>query len=238
MQPLVLVDADWRGQPRKLLLQANRNGFFYVLDRIDGKMLMATPLVKKLTWAKEIAPDGRPVMNPNQVPTPRRHADLPRSGRRRQLLLDILQSGDPAVLCEYARAVRRVHQARHARVAGRTRISGWRRAARSRTTSRRRSCAPSTSTPASSCGNFLRTDREIPGPARCPPRAAWYFSAMMPARWRGGRLDRQAAMELSVHRESPHFADDLHVRRQAICRDHQRQRRVRFRVGVNRGPKV
>jgi alcohol dehydrogenase (cytochrome c) len=65
----VLVDAEWRGQPRKLLLQANRNGFFYVLDRIDGKMLMATPLVKKLTWAKEIAPDGRPVMNPNQVPT-------------------------------------------------------------------------------------------------------------------------------------------------------------------------
>ncbi len=68
--PLVLVDAAWRGQPRKLLLQANRNGFLYVLDRIDGKMLMATPMVKKLTWAKEIAPDGRPVMNPNQVPTP------------------------------------------------------------------------------------------------------------------------------------------------------------------------
>jgi alcohol dehydrogenase (cytochrome c) len=69
VQPLVLVDAEWKGQPRKLLLQANRNGFFYVLDRTDGKMLMATPLVKKLTWAKEIAPDGRPVMNPNQVPT-------------------------------------------------------------------------------------------------------------------------------------------------------------------------
>ena len=67
--PLVLVDTQWRGQPRKLLLQANRNGFLYVLDRITGKMLLATPLVKKLTWAKEIAPDGRPVMNPNQVPT-------------------------------------------------------------------------------------------------------------------------------------------------------------------------
>ena len=32
-EPPVLVDADWQGQPRKLLLQANRNGFFYVLDR-------------------------------------------------------------------------------------------------------------------------------------------------------------------------------------------------------------
>jgi alcohol dehydrogenase (cytochrome c) len=70
VQPLVLVDAPWRGQQRKLLLQANRNGFLYVLDRANGKMLMASPLVKKLTWAKEIAPDGRPVMNPNQVPTP------------------------------------------------------------------------------------------------------------------------------------------------------------------------
>ncbi|MCC6538147.1 MAG: PQQ-binding-like beta-propeller repeat protein [Bryobacterales bacterium] len=67
--PVVLVDAVWRGQPRKLVLQANRNGFLYVLDRLNGKMLMATPMVKKLTWAKEIAPDGRPVMNPNSVPT-------------------------------------------------------------------------------------------------------------------------------------------------------------------------
>lgn len=70
VQPVVLVDATWRGEPRKLLLQANRNGFLYVLDRITGKMLLASPLVKKLTWAKEIAPDGRPVMNPNSVPTP------------------------------------------------------------------------------------------------------------------------------------------------------------------------
>jgi alcohol dehydrogenase (cytochrome c) len=69
VQPVVLIDTNWRGRPRKLLVQANRNGFLYVLDRVDGKMLMASPLVKKLTWAKEIAPDGRPVMNPNQVPT-------------------------------------------------------------------------------------------------------------------------------------------------------------------------
>jgi alcohol dehydrogenase (cytochrome c) len=69
VQPILLVDANWQGQPRKLLLQANRNGFFYVLDRLNGKMLSATPLVKKLTWAKGIAPDGRPIMNPNQVPT-------------------------------------------------------------------------------------------------------------------------------------------------------------------------
>jgi alcohol dehydrogenase (cytochrome c) len=69
VQPLVLVDANWQGQPRKLLLEANRNGFLYVLDRTDGKLLLAKPLVKKLTWAKEIAANGRPVLNPNQTPT-------------------------------------------------------------------------------------------------------------------------------------------------------------------------
>ena len=36
----MLVDATWQGQPRKLLLQANRNGFFYVLDRTNGKLLL------------------------------------------------------------------------------------------------------------------------------------------------------------------------------------------------------
>ncbi len=69
-EPVLLVDRDWEGQPRKLLIQANRNGFMYVLDRTNGKMLSAKPMVKKLTWAKGIAPDGRPIMNANQVPTP------------------------------------------------------------------------------------------------------------------------------------------------------------------------
>lgn len=68
-EPPVLVDAAWHGQNRHLLLQANRNGFFYVLDRTNGKLLLAKPFVKKLTWAREIGADGRPVMNPNQEPT-------------------------------------------------------------------------------------------------------------------------------------------------------------------------
>ncbi len=68
-QPPVLVDTTWNGAPRKLLLHANRNGFFYVLDRTDGKLLLAKPFVKKLTWATGIDAKGRPVMNPNQEPT-------------------------------------------------------------------------------------------------------------------------------------------------------------------------
>jgi alcohol dehydrogenase (cytochrome c) len=63
-EPPVLVDTDWQGRPRKLLLQANRNGFFYVLDRATGELLLAKPFLKKLNWAKEIGKDGRPVLNP------------------------------------------------------------------------------------------------------------------------------------------------------------------------------
>lgn len=68
-QPLTLVDVNWNGTPRKLLLDANRNGFFYVLDRTDGKLLLAKPFVRKLTWAREIGADGRPVVNPDQRPS-------------------------------------------------------------------------------------------------------------------------------------------------------------------------
>jgi alcohol dehydrogenase (cytochrome c) len=67
--PSVLVDATWKGQPRKLLLHADRNGFFYVFDRLNGELLLAKAFVDKLTWAKEIGPDKRPVVNPNQDPT-------------------------------------------------------------------------------------------------------------------------------------------------------------------------
>ena len=68
-QPTVLVDATWEGRPRKLLVQASRNGFFYVLDRTDGKFLLGKPFVSHLTWAREIGSDGRPVLLPGQEPS-------------------------------------------------------------------------------------------------------------------------------------------------------------------------
>ena len=61
-EPDVLVDTTWRGQPRKLLLHANRNGFFYVIDRTDGKLLLAKPFLRRVDWASSIAPNGRPVV--------------------------------------------------------------------------------------------------------------------------------------------------------------------------------
>ena len=65
----VLVDANFQGQPRKLVLHADRNGFFYVLDRTNGKLLLAKQFIKELTWASGIGADGRPILKPNQEPT-------------------------------------------------------------------------------------------------------------------------------------------------------------------------
>jgi len=68
-ETLMLVDAPFHGQPRKLLLQGNRNGFFYVLDRITGKVLLAEPFIKRITWASGIGADGRPKLLPGNEPT-------------------------------------------------------------------------------------------------------------------------------------------------------------------------
>jgi alcohol dehydrogenase (cytochrome c) len=64
----ILIDRTIDGKPRKLVAVANRNGFFYVLDRTNGAFLFAKPYTQ-VTWAKEIGADGRPVVLPNTEPT-------------------------------------------------------------------------------------------------------------------------------------------------------------------------
>ena len=59
----MLADATWDGVPRKLMLWANRNGFFYALDRTDGKFLTGHPFVK-VNWASGLDDRGRPVFTP------------------------------------------------------------------------------------------------------------------------------------------------------------------------------
>jgi len=61
-EPDVLVDTAYRGKPSKLLLHADRNGFFYVLDRTNGEVLLAKPFLHRVDWASSIGPDGRPVV--------------------------------------------------------------------------------------------------------------------------------------------------------------------------------
>jgi PQQ-dependent dehydrogenase (methanol/ethanol family) len=63
--PSVLVNTKFRGQDRKLLLHADRNGFFYVFDRTDGRILLAKPFVRKMTWASGIDERGRAVVLPD-----------------------------------------------------------------------------------------------------------------------------------------------------------------------------
>jgi alcohol dehydrogenase (cytochrome c) len=65
---LVLFDGKIGGKPRRLLAQANRNGFYYLLDARTGKFLLAKAFAKQ-TWADEIDNNGRPVVNPSARPT-------------------------------------------------------------------------------------------------------------------------------------------------------------------------
>ena len=58
---LFLVDIERDGEPYKALVQANRNGFFYILDRVTGAFLAGEPYVEKLNWAT-LAASGRPVL--------------------------------------------------------------------------------------------------------------------------------------------------------------------------------
>jgi len=59
----VLVDVEENGTSRHLLVQANRNGFLYVLDRSNGKFVRASPFVQKLNWATVIDPSGGPLLS-------------------------------------------------------------------------------------------------------------------------------------------------------------------------------
>jgi len=64
----VLADITLGGELRKVVLFANRNGFFYVLERATGKLIRGKPFIQT-TWAKEIRADGRPMLLPNSVPS-------------------------------------------------------------------------------------------------------------------------------------------------------------------------
>jgi alcohol dehydrogenase (cytochrome c) len=65
----VLVDMNWGSSPAKLMLWANRNGFFYVLDRVTGRYLSGTPFVK-VNWASGLDEKGRPVQTPQPAGAP------------------------------------------------------------------------------------------------------------------------------------------------------------------------
>ena len=61
VQTPVIVDAEFKGKPRRLIVTANRNGFLYILDRTNGKFLFAKQFTKLLNWATGIDENGRPI---------------------------------------------------------------------------------------------------------------------------------------------------------------------------------
>ncbi|HEX3754735.1 MAG TPA: PQQ-binding-like beta-propeller repeat protein [Rhizomicrobium sp.] len=65
----VLIDAVYQGKPRKLVVQANRNGFYYVLDRTTGQFLHGAPFVHKVNWATGLDAKGRPIVVPGHDPS-------------------------------------------------------------------------------------------------------------------------------------------------------------------------
>ena len=69
VQVPVLADLQWQGKPTKAMLWANRNGFFYVLDRVTGKFLLGLPFAK-VNWASGLDKSGRPIQTPQPVGAP------------------------------------------------------------------------------------------------------------------------------------------------------------------------
>jgi alcohol dehydrogenase (cytochrome c) len=67
-QQPVLADIKWQGQTIPALFLANRNAFFYALDRTTGRFLLAKPFAKE-TWASGFTSDGRPIVLPNSHPS-------------------------------------------------------------------------------------------------------------------------------------------------------------------------
>ncbi|HKW36637.1 MAG TPA: PQQ-binding-like beta-propeller repeat protein [Burkholderiales bacterium] len=68
VQQPVLAEIPWQGQPRSVLLWANRNAFFYALDRKTGEFLFAKPFAKQ-TWNSGFTAEGRPIPLPEASPT-------------------------------------------------------------------------------------------------------------------------------------------------------------------------
>jgi alcohol dehydrogenase (cytochrome c) len=66
-QTAVIFDADFNGQPRKLIAQAARNGHFFVLDRTNGQALVSSEFVKT-NWSLGYNAKGQPIPNPAKMP--------------------------------------------------------------------------------------------------------------------------------------------------------------------------
>ena len=93
VQQLMLLDLNIKGKQRKVITQASKNGFFWVLDRITGEFISGAPYVKT-NWASGLDAKGRPIVNPEAYYDTRADLAVPDGRRRAQLVADVLQSRD------------------------------------------------------------------------------------------------------------------------------------------------
>ena len=63
-QTPILIDGEWNGKPRKLLAQASRNGYYFLLDRVTGEHLVTHPFIESLNWSLGVDERGEPKRNP------------------------------------------------------------------------------------------------------------------------------------------------------------------------------
>ena len=94
VQQLLLADITVKGKPRKVLMQANKDGFYYVLDRVTGQFISGQPFAQ-VTWAKGLDEvDRTPDRQSRSALRQREHHDCARDRRRAQLGADVVQSDD------------------------------------------------------------------------------------------------------------------------------------------------
>jgi hypothetical protein len=181
---LVLGEVAMGGKPTRVLMQANRNGYFYVLDRSSGKLLSAAPFARKINWASGIdMATGRPI-----------DTAMTATVRKTEQMTDFIEvwpsafggknwpSFDPQRRVAYFNTVnlgrRSVRQPAKAGAADVTSGSSW-----AASSHRRMACAarwsPGIRPRARSCGR--RPARRPTGPAWCPRPAAWSSPARRPA---------------------------------------------------------
>ena len=92
----VMFDGVIDGQPRKLVAQASRNGYFFVLDRATGKNIVTAPFIDTLNWAKGLDAKGQPIPDPAKYPDHGWRAGFPVFQWCDQLAVAQLRPGDRA----------------------------------------------------------------------------------------------------------------------------------------------
>ena len=204
-----------RARRGKLMLHANQQRFLLRVRPREGKLLLAKPFVKILTWASGIGADGRPIMFPNQEPSEAGTKVCPsQDGATNWFSPSLI----PRPACTTSRRSRSAASTRSGRKGrGKAARAIWAdRSGRRRIPSRSGSCAPSTSTPARSSGSCRSRDPRILGRHAVDRERVGHLRRGRRRAHCGGRRGRSAALDVPDESDLESLADDVRVRRPAV----------------------